>query len=61
MIQQIIMHKVSYRGEATGWVLVWHWKHDDLLYHTDAEPNNKIYHTFKSLKYSKRMILYSKT
>ena len=48
------MRKVSYRGEAAGW----HRAHDNLPYHTHASPNNE-FSTFKSLKYWKRMILYS--
>ena len=34
------MHEVSNQSEATGWVPEWHWEHDNLPYHTKAEPNN---------------------
>ena len=62
MMRLIIAREVSYRGEAAGWVPVWHWEYKNLPYHTDAEPNNKfIIQVWKSLKYLKGMILCSKT
>ena len=54
------MAEVSQRGEAPGWVPVWHRAHDNLPYHTDAEPNKEFIIPLKSPKYSKKMILYSK-
>ena len=41
MILEILVHEVSYQGEAAGRVLVWHFAHENLQYHTVAEPKNK--------------------
>ena len=61
MVRKIFVREMSHWGEAAGWAPVWHWAHNDFLYHTDAEPNNKFYHTCKSMKYLDKRILYSET
>ena len=40
-IREIIVCKVSYRGEVTGWVTIWQLAHDNFPYHTKIEPKNE--------------------